>query len=84
MNSDTLFFGIHDLQSIEVFESRSLFPLVEMQSSLVSIAQRSRAHLRTRCLSDLAFHKYPFLAKLGLEEDNFGCWNGKEWRGNGY
>jgi aldehyde dehydrogenase family 7 protein A1 len=33
--------------------------------------------------SGLAFDKYPFLAKLGLKEDNFGCWNGKEWRGNG-
>ena len=33
--------------------------------------------------SDLAFHKYPFLAKLGLKEDNLGCFDGKKWRGNG-
>ncbi|CAM9660839.1 unnamed protein product, partial [Ectocarpus fasciculatus] len=33
--------------------------------------------------SELAFHKYPFLEKLGLKENNLGCWNGKEWVGNG-
>lgn len=31
----------------------------------------------------LAFDKYPFLAKLGLKEDNLGCWTGKKWVGNG-
>jgi hypothetical protein len=31
----------------------------------------------------LAFAKYPFLERLGLKEDNLGCWNGKEWVGNG-
>lgn len=36
-----------------------------------------------RASSGLAFDKYPFLAKLGLKEDNLGCWNGKEWVGNG-
>lgn len=34
-------------------------------------------------LSTTAFHKYPFLKKLGLEENNKGCWNGKEWVGHG-
>ena len=34
--------------------------------------------------SSYAFSKYPFLARLGLKEtDNLGCWNGKEWLGNG-
>lgn len=33
--------------------------------------------------SSLAFSKYPFLEELGLKEDNLGCWNGKEWIGNG-
>ena len=37
----------------------------------------------SRAASGLAFDKYPFLAKLGLKEDNLGCWNGKEWVGNG-
>ena len=29
--------------------------------------------------SELAFNKYPFLERLGLKEENLGCWNGKEW-----
>ena len=34
--------------------------------------------------STYAFSKYPFLTRLGLKEtDNLGCWNGKEWLGNG-
>ena len=33
--------------------------------------------------SSTAFSKYPFLARLGLAETNMGCWNGKEWLGNG-
>jgi aldehyde dehydrogenase family 7 protein A1 len=37
----------------------------------------------TRAASSLAFDKYPFLAKLGLQEENLGCWNGKQWVGNG-
>lgn len=44
---------------------------------LLRVASTSRA------ASDLAFHKYPFLEKLGLKADNLGCWNGKEWVGNG-
>jgi hypothetical protein len=28
--------------------------------------------------TELAFDKYPFLAKLGLKKDNLGCWNGKK------
>jgi len=44
---------------------------------------RSQANL-SRCMSSaLAFEKYPFLAKLGLKEDNLGCWNGKSWCGSG-
>lgn len=39
--------------------------------------------LQRASLSELSFAKYPFLAKLGLQEDNLGCWNGKEWIGNG-
>lgn len=31
----------------------------------------------------LTFDKYPFLARLGLSKENLGCWNGKEWIGNG-
>lgn len=52
---------------------------------MISITTRSqRAVLRSsRSASGLAFDKYPFLAKLGLKEDNLGCWNGKEWVGNG-
>lgn len=34
-------------------------------------------------MKELAFHKYQFLAKLGLKEDNLGCWNGKAWVGHG-
>jgi aldehyde dehydrogenase family 7 protein A1 len=30
----------------------------------------------------LTFHKYPFLAELGLTEDNLGCYNGT-WFGHG-
>ena len=33
--------------------------------------------------TSLSFDKYPFLARLGLKEDNLGCWNGKQWLGNG-
>jgi len=33
--------------------------------------------------STLAFDKYPFLARLGLEKENMGCWDGKKWRGSG-
>lgn len=33
-------------------------------------------------MSDLTFHKYPFLAELGLKEENAGCYNGK-WCGSG-
>ena len=40
-----------------------------------------------RCLarqSKYDFCKYTCLARLGLKEtDNLGCWNGKEWLGNG-
>lgn len=43
----------------------------------------SRSVLSARSASALAFEKYPFLARLGLERDNLGCWNGKQWVGNG-
>lgn len=39
--------------------------------------------LRASFSSELTIHKYPFLARLGLKEENLGCWNGKEWLGNG-
>jgi aldehyde dehydrogenase family 7 member A1 len=39
--------------------------------------------IQTNSLSQLSYAKYPFLEKLGLKEDNLGCWNGKEWVGNG-
>eukprot|EP00693_Jakoba_libera_P002953 EC693108.1.p2 GENE.EC693108.1~~EC693108.1.p2 ORF type:complete len:124 (+),score=42.80 EC693108.1:21-392(+) len=32
--------------------------------------------------AQLTFSKYPFLAELGLSEENLGCYDG-EWRGNG-
>eukprot|EP01094_Clydonella_sp_ATCC50884_P013877 TRINITY_DN2419_c0_g1_i1.p2 TRINITY_DN2419_c0_g1~~TRINITY_DN2419_c0_g1_i1.p2 ORF type:complete len:557 (+),score=182.76 TRINITY_DN2419_c0_g1_i1:139-1671(+) len=34
-------------------------------------------------MSDLTFSKYPFLAELGLEEDNTGCFDGSSWTANG-
>lgn len=30
-----------------------------------------------------AFDKYPFLKELGLQQSNFGCFDGKKWTGNG-
>jgi aldehyde dehydrogenase family 7 protein A1 len=52
---------------------------------MLGFALRSsqRAISCSRAASGLAFDKYPFLARLGLSEDNLGCWNGKEWVGNG-
>jgi aldehyde dehydrogenase family 7 protein A1 len=32
--------------------------------------------------TELTFKDYPFLKELGLEEDNYGCYNG-QWRGSG-
>ena len=49
----------------------------------VAKARGKLAFSQGRGLSGLAFDKYPFLARLGLKEDNLGCWNGKEWVGNG-
>ncbi len=49
-----------------------------MKVQKVAFRQTSSAKL-----SSLAIDKYPFMAKLGLKEDNFGCWNGKKWVGNG-
>lgn len=42
-----------------------------------------RGHNIRKFSTQLAFDKYPFLAKLGLQKENLGCWNGKEWVGNG-
>lgn len=53
---------------------KSIYP-VSMMRTLPSRALSSA--------TNLAYSKYPFLEKLGLKEDNLGCWNGKEWRGNG-
>jgi aldehyde dehydrogenase family 7 protein A1 len=33
--------------------------------------------------NELTFDNYPFLKELGLEKDNLGCYNGKEWCGSG-
>lgn len=33
-------------------------------------------------MSDLTFNEYPFLARLGLTEENLGCYNG-EWNASG-
>jgi hypothetical protein len=44
-----------------------------------SVATASRAQFS----SGLTFDQHPFLARLGLEEENLGCWNGKEWVGDG-
>jgi hypothetical protein len=32
---------------------------------------------------DLTFDQFPFLKNLGLEKDNLGSFNGKDWFGNG-
>jgi aldehyde dehydrogenase family 7 protein A1 len=32
---------------------------------------------------ELTFDNYPFLKDLGLQKDNLGCYNGKEWCGSG-
>lgn len=32
---------------------------------------------------ELTFSKYPFLAELGLAEDNIGCYDGSTWAANG-
>jgi len=54
-----------------------------MQVSRLVLNRNARGLVSRRNASDLAFDKYPFLAKLGLKEDNLGCWDGKEWRGGG-
>lgn len=51
--------------------------MLRFERCLHSVLRSSRA------ASNLAFHKYPFLEKLGLSEENLGCWNGKSWVGNG-
>lgn len=33
--------------------------------------------------SELTFSQFPFLKELGLEEANFGCFDGKKWCGSG-
>lgn len=32
---------------------------------------------------EFSFDKYPFLKELGLEKDNLGCYNGKNWTASG-
>lgn len=34
-------------------------------------------------VSNLSFSKYPFLAELGLSEENLGCYRRGEWVGRG-
>ena len=34
-------------------------------------------------VSNLNFSKYPFLAELGLSEENLGCYRRGEWVGRG-
>lgn len=33
--------------------------------------------------NELTFSKYSFLKELELEEENLGCYNGKNWTGSG-
>ena len=33
--------------------------------------------------SQLTFANFPFLKKLGLSEENLGCYNNGEWKSNG-
>ncbi|OQR98335.1 aldehyde dehydrogenase family 7 member A1 [Achlya hypogyna] len=44
--------------------------------------RQGRKLLQTRRQSTLAYNKYPFLAELGLKEENLGVFDG-EWFGNG-
>jgi aldehyde dehydrogenase family 7 member A1 len=55
---------------------------VMLSSRVVHVSRQCNAVSRS-LLSSLSYHKYPFLEKLGLKEDNLGCWTGKEWVGNG-
>jgi aldehyde dehydrogenase family 7 protein A1 len=49
-----------------------------------SVSRRLSNYQTVRAASSgLAFDKYPFLARLGLKEDNLGCFNGKDWVGHG-
>jgi hypothetical protein len=52
---------------------------------MFSLSTRASLTLSRRALSTapMTASKYPFLARLGIEEHNLGCWDGKEWRGNG-
>ena len=38
---------------------------------------------KTQMVSNLNFSKYPFLAELGLSEENLGCYRRGEWVGRG-
>jgi len=31
----------------------------------------------------LSYNGFPFLKELGIEEENFGCFDGKKWCGSG-
>jgi hypothetical protein len=33
--------------------------------------------------SELTCSQYPFLKELGIGEENFGCYDGKNWCGSG-
>lgn len=50
---------------------------------MFSLSTRASLRLSRRGLSSMTASKHPFLARLGIEEHNLGCWDGKEWRGNG-
>ena len=39
--------------------------------------------LQKKNFSSYSISKYPFLKRLGLEKNNIGCFNGKEWKSNG-
>ena len=52
------------------------------RSTRVSLPLLSR-RVSSQSLSSLTASKHPFLARLGIEDHNLGCWDGKQWRGNG-
>ena len=49
----------------------------------LKLTQRRGFKVFQSSFSTLSYNKYPFLSRLGLQEENYGCWNGKEWCGSG-